>query len=210
MRDAIRNIVQSGKRERLIIAMHSYGHNALINKQFLIKSLKQLGVDYIDVMLLGYYSWKPGKSVLHSAMKLKEKGLVRYIGMTGHSRKVIAGLIQDQLLDIYHIRYNAVHTGAEKDIFPVMPEINKPGIVSFTATRWGHLLNPKKMPEGEAPLKASDCYRFVLSNPHVDVCLTGTKTPEQMRENLNTIELGPLTNEEMERIRRIGSYIYQH
>ena len=128
--------------------------------------------------------------------------------MTGHSRVVIAELVKEEVLDLYHIRYNAVHTGAENDIFPFLKKENKPGIVSFTATRWGQLLDPKKMPEGEEPLMASDCYRFVLSNPHVDVCLTAPKTVEQMRENLKTLETGPLNSNEMDRIRKIGKYIY--
>ena len=38
----------------------------------------------------------------------------------------------------------------------------RPGTVSFTATRWGKLLDPKKMPSGEKPLTAADAYRFVL------------------------------------------------
>jgi predicted aldo/keto reductase-like oxidoreductase len=66
------------------------------------------------------------------------------------------------------------------------------------------------MPEGESPLEASDCYRFALSNPHVDVCLTGPKTREQLRENLETLELGPLNEEEMKRVRAIGAYIYKN
>jgi predicted aldo/keto reductase-like oxidoreductase len=64
------------------------------------------------------------------------------------------------------------------------------------------------MPPGEPPLSATDCYRFVLSHPSVDICLTGTRNLEMMRENLKTLEMGPLTEKEMERVRRAGNYIY--
>jgi aryl-alcohol dehydrogenase-like predicted oxidoreductase len=208
MRDALRNLIKAGKRDSLVIALHCYGHNAYLNKISVKKSLKLLGTDYIDVMLLGYYGWKPAKSVIDGAKKLQAAGLVRFIGLTGHNRKLIAQLAQTGVLDVYHVRYNAVHTGAETDIFPYLKTDLKPGIVAFTATRWGQLLNPNKMPPGEKPLTASDCYRFALSNPNVDVCLTGPKTREQMQENLRTLELGPLQTDEMERIRRIGEYIY--
>lgn len=209
MLEAIRNIVKAGKRDKLVIAMHSYGHNSLINSIYLKKSLKQLGVDNIDVMLLGYYSWKPGKGIMNGAVRLRDKGLVKHIGMTGHSRDAIADLAKNNILDVFHLRYNAVHTGAENDVFPGLNMDKKPGMVAFTATCWGQLLDPKKMPEGETALKATDCYRFALSNPTIDVCLTGPKTLEQMQENLKTIELGPLTEQETERIRRIGKYIYK-
>jgi predicted aldo/keto reductase-like oxidoreductase len=208
MREAIKNIVKSGKRDQLVIAMHSYGHNAIINKYFLRKSLKQLGVDYIDIMLLGYYSWKPARSVIDGALKLKEKGLIRFIGMTGHNRKLFPVLDKMNVFNVFHIRYNAVHRGAENDIFPHLQTENKTGIVSFTATRWGQLLDQKNMPEGVTAPTASDCYRFVLSNPSVDVCMTGPRTLEQMRENLKTLEMGPLSEEELAHMRIIGDHIH--
>ena len=64
------------------------------------------------------------------------------------------------------------------------------------------------MPDGEKPLTAQDCYRFVLSNPAVDVCMTGARSLEMMRENLQTLDSDPLTEEEMGRIRRIGDHMY--
>jgi len=64
------------------------------------------------------------------------------------------------------------------------------------------------MPEGYTAPTATDCYRFVLSNPNVDICMMGARTIEQMRENLATIDMGPLSDEEMIRMRKIGDYIY--
>ena len=61
--------------------------------------------------------------------------------------------------------------------------------------------------DGE-PLTAADCYRFVLSNPKTDLCFTGPSTPEQLDENVKALEAGPLTKEEMERVRKIGRHIY--
>ena len=208
MLEALSNIIREGKRDRLVIAMHSYGHNALINKHYFQKSLRLLGTDYIDVMLLGYYSWQPSQRVIDSALSLKEKGLARYIGLTGHNRSLFPRLAKENLFDVFHIRYNAVHRGAENDIFPRLHTNNRPGIVAFTATRWGQLLNPKKMPPGESPPSAEDCYRFVLSNPNIDITLTGPRNNEQMRQNLSILETGPMNEEELARMKRIGDYIY--
>ena len=209
MLTAIRNIIKKGQREKIVIAMHSYGHNAMLNRIFLQRSLKALGTDYIDVMLLGYYNWRPSQWVLNGAQNLKEKHYVRYIGITGHNRSLVPRLDKERIIDVFHVRYNAVHRGAENDIFPYLDSNNKPGIVSFTATRWGQLLDQSKMPPGEAPPSAADCYRFVLSHLSVDVTLTGPKTLEQMRENLNTLALGPMNEEELARMRKIGDYIYK-
>jgi predicted aldo/keto reductase-like oxidoreductase len=61
----------------------------------------------------------------------------------------------------------------------------------------------------EQPPTAVDCYRFVLSNPAVDVCMMGARSIEQMRENLKTLNRGPMTAEELKRMRRIGDYVYK-
>jgi aryl-alcohol dehydrogenase-like predicted oxidoreductase len=64
------------------------------------------------------------------------------------------------------------------------------------------------MPSGFAPPSASDCYRFVLSNPQVDISMMGAKTAIQMQENLETLKLGPLDENEMLQMKEIGDYIY--
>ena len=102
----------------------------------------------------------------------------------------------------------AIEQDAEQDIFPHLPQANRPGIVSFTATCWGKLLKPKRMPAGERPLTPADCYRFALSHPDVNVCVTGPSTAAQMEDNLKALDAGPLDAEEMARIRRIGEHIY--
>jgi len=66
------------------------------------------------------------------------------------------------------------------------------------------------MPPGEPPLRGADCYRFVLTHPMVDVCITGPKNTEQMREALKALHLGPLSDDEMVRVRRIGDYVHDH
>jgi aryl-alcohol dehydrogenase-like predicted oxidoreductase len=205
---AIKNITAKGKRDELVVAMYDYTHSPLIRQNHFKKGLRKMGLEYVDELLLGYYSRQPRRSVMNWAIRLKEQGLARHLGVSSHNRKVFAELSRDGLFDIYHVRYNAVNSGAEKDVFPLLPHENKPGMVAYTATRWGQLLKEKKMPAGEKPLTAPECYRFVLSHPFVDLCMTGARNLEMMRENLETLNLGPLSVDEMARIRRIGDFIY--
>ncbi len=51
-------------------------------------------------------------------------------------------------------------------------------------------------------MSASDCYRFCLSNEHVDVVLSGPASMAQLDENLAALQKGPLSTEEMEWMRR--------
>ena len=130
--------------------------------------------------------------------------------MSGHKRTLFPKLVKEEIFDIFHIRYNAAHRGAENEIFPHIEKDTGPGLVSYTATRWAQLLNPKKMPPGENPPSGSDCYRFALSHPGVDVCMCGPKNHDQMKEALRTLDLGPLNDQEMERMQRIGDHLHAH
>jgi len=208
MISAIHNISRKGERDKLVISMMEYTHSSLLGMIHFYRGLKKLGLEYVDVLTLGYYPRHPRKQVMDLAMKLKERGLVRHLGLAGHNRKLFPVLHKEGLIDLFHVRYNAVNSGAETDVFPFVGGENRPGMVVYTATRWGQLLKESKMPPGEKPLSAKECYRFVLSNPAVDLCMMGARNLEMMRENLETIDSGPLNAEEMERIRRIGDYIY--
>jgi len=204
---AIRNITRRGQRDKLVVCLMEYTHSYVIGKPHFHKGLEKLGLEYVDALMLGYYPRRPGKRIMDLALGLRESGLVRHLALSGHNRKLFPKLLESPI-DIFQVRYNAVNSGAEKDVFPFCNGENRPGMISFTATRWGQLLKESKMPPGEKPLTARECYRFVLSNPAVDVCMTGARNLEMMRENLETLDSGPLTPGEMARIRRIGDHIY--
>lgn len=207
MGEAIRNICSKGKRDNLVLSTLSYAHNAKLTEHFLKKGLKSLGTDYVDILILGYFNKRPNQKIIDGALRLKEKGMIRYIGITSHKRKLFPELFEEGLFDVFHIRYNAAHRGAETEIFPFIKGDNLPGIVTFTATRWKKLLNPKKMPPGISPPTAPDCYRFVLSHPSVDICMMGAKNLEQMRENITVLDLGPMSEDELNHMRKIGDHI---
>ena len=208
MKEAIRNICGAGRRERLVLAMLSYAHDPFLTELFLKRGLKRLGIEYTDVLILGYFSKRPSQRILDGARKLVEMGLVRHIGLTSHNRKLFPMLHNEGLFDVFHIRYSAAHRAAETETFSHLGGARRSGIVTFTATAWRKLLDPRKMPTGVPVPTARDCYRFVLSNPTVDVCMMGARDLPQMRENLKVLDLGPLNPEELARLRRIGDHVH--
>jgi aryl-alcohol dehydrogenase-like predicted oxidoreductase len=208
MGTALKNLCREN-REHLVTVFQSYDHSGILMRRSVEKGLRMTGTDYTDVLLLGWYNYLPSR-VIEKAMLLKKEGKIRFIAMSGHNRKLFGRLAADPEcpIDIFMVRYNAVHTGAEQDIFPFIPEKDPPGITIYTATAWRKLLNPNKMPDGEAPLTAAECYRFVLSHPACDLCLTGPSTMAQMVENMKALDDGPLICEEKSTIRSIGKHIY--
>ena len=172
--------------------------------------LRKLGTDYLDVFQLFWLgrtsAWTA--STINALVSLRDSGMVRAIGVSMHDRKRAGRLTADSPLDMLMIRYNAAHPGAEQDIFPFLAK-RGPALVTYTATRWGGLLKRPKGWDGPV-MTAGDCYRFCLSNAHVDLVLTGPKNRQQLQENLHDLrEKGPLSDEEMHWIREFGGVVHK-
>ena len=210
MRRAIMNICHKGKRDELVILIQSYSRSPLLMEVFFKNALRSLNIDSADVLLLGWHNRRPSRRMLDKCLDMKARGLYRFLAISSHNRPLFPRVTQENIFDIFHLRYNAAHRGAETEVFDHLAEKEKPGIVSYTATRWGQLLNPKKVPRGEKPLSARDCYRFVLSNPIVDVCMCGPRDRNQMQEALRSLESGPLSEDEMARVKKIGDHVHAH
>ncbi len=209
MVQAIRNLVPSHRDELCIVLARPLMRSFRL-QSYVERWLRKLGLEWVDLLFQDLR--KPSSpKLLDRVERLREAGKVRFLGMSSHKRPLLGQIASGAVkapVDFFHVRYNAVHSGAEQDVFPHLPQDNRPGVVVFTATCWRKLLKPKLMPAGEAPLTAADCYRFVLSNPDVNVCITAPKTAEQMEDNLKALDAGPLDEEEMARVRRIGNHIY--
>jgi aryl-alcohol dehydrogenase-like predicted oxidoreductase len=172
------------------------------------KALQTFGIDCIDVYQLGWLgvtsAWT--ESTVRELEHLKQSGKVRAIGISIHDRVRAGKLAADSPLDLFMIRYNAAHPGAERDIFPHL-ERRKPAVVAYTATRWRKLLAKPRGWDGQV-MTAGDCYRFCLSSPHVDIVLTGPKNTAQLEENLAGLEKGPLSAEEQTWMRDFGRVVH--
>jgi aryl-alcohol dehydrogenase-like predicted oxidoreductase len=139
-------------------------------------------------------------------MELRERGLARHLLISCHNRLTFARYASDERYGGIMVRYNAVHPGAETEVFPGL-EDPKPGVASYTATRWGHLLDPTALPSDEPAPRASDCYRFVLTNPAVDICMCAPRSESDLDEALTTIERGPMSEDELAWMKRVGAHV---
>ena len=207
MKQAIRNICGRGQRDKLVIAIQSYARSGHLMEWILKIRLQSMGLERADILVLGWHNRRPSPGLVRRALALKAKGLCRYIAMSGHQRRLFSQMDADGQFGLFHVRYNAAHRGAEEEIFAHLQNHGRPGIVSYTATRWGQLLNPKKMPAGDSVPAPSDCYRFAMSNSAVDVCMCGPKNIDEMRAALSALDLGPLNTDDMKRMKRIGDYV---
>jgi len=207
MASAVRNIVKKGKRDELVIVIQDFRRTRRGIEKSLVRGLNKLGLDYADVLLLGWHNSPPNPKILDEVENLKKKQAFRYLGLSSHKRTLFPILAKDPRYDLFHIRYNAANRGAEEDIFSHF-DSDRPGIVVFTATRKMSLVTSKRIPADKKRPAAGDCYRFVLTNPNVDVAITGPSKAFQLKENILQVDKGPMTSEEMAWMRRIGDYVY--
>jgi aryl-alcohol dehydrogenase-like predicted oxidoreductase len=196
-------------RERFVVAtgpsLGYFGFNVRAGAE---KWLRELGTDHLDVFHLFWVGVGSALTdgTLEAMRALKAEGKVRAFGISIHDRPRAARLAVDSPIDLFMLRYNAAHPGAERDVFPHLAA-RKPAVVAYTATAWRRLLRAPRGWEG-APMTAGDCYRFCLSSPHVDLVLCAPADRAQLDENLEALSRGPLTADEAQWMRRFGQAVH--
>ena len=203
--------VLAANREKHLVATGVGNLGPWLMRRGLEGCLRRLRTDYIDVFHVFWVSGgRLSERSYETLLRAKEQGKIRWIAVSTHARRYAAELVRQGKLDVLMMRYNAAHRGAEEEIFPYLGASN-PGVVSYTATRWGRLLKrPRGWPATERVATAADCYRFVLTNPCVNVCLTAPRSRAELRENLAALERGPLDEAEMAFMRRFGDAVHAH
>jgi len=203
--EGVKRLVKSGHRDRIVVAAGaSIPTGGSVRREF-EKTAKLLGVETIDVFHLFWvqYHWYVTGKTWPAMRALKEEGKARALAISCHDRKMARSLVDELDLDALMIRYNAAHRGAEREIFETLGE-RRPGVVAYTATRWGKLLKPL----GElGPMTGPECYRFALGHPKVDVVLSGASSFEELKQNVEGASLGPLPEERLAEIKRFGDAV---
>jgi aryl-alcohol dehydrogenase-like predicted oxidoreductase len=179
-------------------------------RKALEKKLRKLNTDYIDIFgYLGVTKEADLKDdILEQFSRFKDEGKIRFAAISSHDRKLAGKMAANGALDVLMIRYNAAHRGAETEIFPHL-QLHNPGLISYTATRWRYLTRRTDgWPKDERIPTAGDAYRFVLSNPHVHVCLNAPSNIKQLNHNLEAFNRGPMSEDELAFMRRFGDLVH--
>lgn len=209
-----RAITRACRRDRAgtVVVVQSYARAAIALRPSLELALRRLRLDHADVLLLGWWNAPPPERIVDAALELREAGKCRALMVSCHHRPTFATFIADPVWGAIMVRYNAAHRGAEGEVFPHLRpggDAPAPGVVAYTATRWGGLLDPRLVPAGERLPRGSDCYRFALTRPEVDVVLAGPRDGEELDEALAALDRGPLSDDELAWMRRVGDGVKQ-
>jgi aryl-alcohol dehydrogenase-like predicted oxidoreductase len=208
---AIRPVARR-RRDDVVIVVQTYTRAAFYMAPSVDEALRELEISYCDVLLLGMWNETPPRRILDAAVALQKAGKARHIMVSCHQRTTFPRYIDDPTYGAVMVRYNAAHPGAETEVFPHLAPREKgpsarPGVVAYTATRWGGLLNPALLPKDEPAPRGSDCYRFALTHPDVDVVLCGPKDRAELDEALTALGRGPMDPDELAWMKRVGKVV---
>jgi hypothetical protein len=196
-----------GIRDRIVVAVVSY----MTQPEFCHAPFREVldalpGLRHIDVTVAGG-SYRKDFAVRAEQYALHAHVGARAFGTSFHDRAMAGKAMRERLVDIGFIRYNALHRGAEKDVFPHVPARRRSLLYNFTSTH-GYL-----RPERYAALglsgahwqpKVTDYYRFVLARREIDGLLCAPRSPREVEALVRAMEEGGLTEEERVYIRDLA------
>lgn len=151
-------------------------------------SLKRLKTDYIDLWQIHHLdrmseidqvSAKNG--ALQALIEMKEEGVVKNIGITGHERpSILQEMMKRHDFDAVLCPVNAADIHMKKPfIKTVLPDAQRRGvgIIGMKVFAQGHIFDEKGLTTTWAPLS------YAISQP-VSTVIVGCDSPEQLRANV--------------------------
>ncbi len=199
----LRRVAPAGET---VVAIQTFTKRARFVRTSVDLARLRLRRDVIDVLCLAYRNEPIEARVLDAARALVERGVVRSLMVSAHDRARLVSLAADSTFDSLMVRYNAAHRGAEDAVFPAARSHGR-GVVAYTATRWGSLLDPASLPKDEPRPTAADCYRFVTSQPDVSSCLFAPASAGELEGGLEALDRGPMSPDELAWMRRVGDAV---
>ena len=212
-----------GRREKFIIQSHicSVWKNGQYKRTRNIDEVKAgmkemmslLKTDYIDVGMIHYVDsladWKEIAEgpVLAYAKELKDKGVIRHIGLSSHNPQVALEAVKSGDIEVLMFSVNPCYDlqPASEDVEELWAEKNYEehlvnmdperqelyevcqrmgvGITVMKAFGGGDLLDEKLSPAGKA-LTVNQCLHYALTRPAVATVLSGAHSVEQLRISL--------------------------
>lgn len=179
--------------------------------EHLEEMLRRLDTDYIDVchhhdissssfrMLI-----EPPHGLLGQALKAKEQGLIRHIGISSHDSP--GNIIQvleaaSGAIEVIVIQYNLLDRRNE----PVIQyaQENGIGVAIMGPVGGGRLIHPSEQYRKAVAVRSTPelALRFVLAREGVSCAMSGMNTLEQLEENVRAAsQEEPLMQEELERL----------
>jgi aryl-alcohol dehydrogenase-like predicted oxidoreductase len=195
-------------------ARGDYDYSAARTERSLHESLDRLGVDYVDLIQCHDIEFADHNQIVDETLpalhRLKQKGLARFIGITGLPLRVFPSILDkvepnavDTILSFCHYELN------DDSLLGLLPYLNKKGVGVINASPTGMgLLTPQGAPAWHPASKViidgcrkavEYCQRrgidivkvaiqFACARPDIATTLVSTARPSNIRDNIAYVE----------------------
>lgn len=195
-----------GRRDRVIIASKCHFRDKKDIRKSLEKTLKELKTDYLDVYHIHevkseaeFFKISEPGGVLDLYEEFRREGKIRFIGASGHNNQALVRAVKSGRVDVVMGRYNPITRDIEDSVIPATRKFNR-GYIVISALAWGIFSVPVKTHPfllGERAVPAAVAsFRYILSNPGVDVVLAGVRSAGEVEELVSVLDYEPLSVEE--------------
>lgn len=181
-----------GIREKIILISKSFSPTKKDMQKSLKNSLKKLKTDKIEIYMLHTVNSVEGlnfmikQGALDALKEAKKKGIIDYIGISGHRIPVLIEAIKTNEFDVVEVPYCIGAYETEK-LFEIAKEYEV-GIIAIRVFGGGILLNLNKNFKKAKFMNPENALAYVLSNKNVSSALIGVSSVEHLEEDLNTLK----------------------
>lgn len=209
-------IRRRGKKD-FVVASKTFSHSASGSQYDIDRSLRVLGVEYIDLYQLHDIStpqsWDEvmrDDGALAGLKTAQYRGLIRHIGISSHDLDVLELAITCGEFETVMLEYSAffpatgplIEMAAHHDVGVVV--MRPLGGSGRTSTMRGNI-----MAGYAGPLTPANLLRYVFSNPGVSVAIPGARYPSRIVENVSTASsYEPLTASEQRELEEAAAALY--
>ena len=199
--------VMKERREEVFLASKSHDYTYDGTMALVHQSLRRLQTDHLDLYqhhFLGRLGQLEQLQQKHSARqafeRLRDEGVIRFIGVTGHSSRVLADALEDYPYDCALITLNAAQAVMDDpedlDRFFRLAQENEVGVIAMKVVERGALI--------ERGLDMGQLLPYVLSYP-VATAIVGITDLAHLEENVRIASaFEPLSEQEMAQIRALA------
>jgi aryl-alcohol dehydrogenase-like predicted oxidoreductase len=199
--------VMRERRGEVFLASKSHDYTYDGTMALVEQSLRRLQTDYLDLYqhhFLGRLGQleqlQQEKSARQAFERLREEGVIRYIGVTGHSSRVLADALEDYPYDCALITLNAARAVMDDpedlDRFFRLAREQEVGVIAMKVVERGALI--------ERGLGIRQLLPYVLSYP-VSTAIMGISDVSHLEENVRIASaFEQLSEEEMAGIRALA------
>ncbi|MGA2544394.1 MAG: aldo/keto reductase [Verrucomicrobiota bacterium] len=185
--DAVKVALKKVPREKVTVLTKTDAWTSDKTKQDIDRFLKELGTDYIDILLLHTRmrgNWDElDKGAMDIMAEAKQKGTIRSVGMSCHSVEAMETAAKNSWLDICMVRTNPAGERMDADpgtVLPVMAKLKASGkgIIGIKVLGEGSLV------EGGL----DDALRYAVSKNAVHCFSIGCESLTEVLDNVKRIE----------------------